>query len=197
MRKLAWTMALLAPMLTAQAAMASDRMLFSVYGGYGSGAYDFPGYDEVNGDTPVFGAAVGWQMDRILFLELGYMDLGEITETIVDPSNAPFLADSTVATTMLHASMGIEYPITRRVSFLTRIGVTGWQVEETYESVSGTSMDDDSGVDLIYGLGLRADLSKRVSATLEYQMTSMSPDLFDELPMLDYQMVTGGLHFAF
>lgn len=116
--------------------------------------------DDTSGAYGVFG---GYQVNKYLGAELGYVDLGKIdasasgsTETI-KARGFELLGVGTI-------------PINPRFEVYGKVGVFFWDVKD---SCTGTlcsfSSQDETGSDLTYGLGATFNFTKNVGARVQYQ----------------------------
>lgn len=116
--------------------------------------------DDSDTGFKIFG---GYRFNQNFALEGGYADLGESTFSIPG-----FASGQAEATTIFVHAIGM-LPITPTVSVYGKAGLHRWDAEETGQ-ITGTPFSvSDDGVDLTFGLGLQANLSKQFSVRLEWE----------------------------
>jgi OOP family OmpA-OmpF porin len=134
----------------------------------------FPGAncDEKDTTWKVF---AGYQINRNFALELGYIDLGEVS--VSDPTGRIGLA----ATAWEFVGIG-SIPIADRFFFFGKIGL--YRAETELNAAAGTLVvnADESNTDLTFGLGLRYDFTRNLGVRLEWQRYSdvKGPSILDE-----------------
>ncbi|WP_126452971.1 outer membrane beta-barrel protein [Sulfuriflexus mobilis] len=119
-------------------------------------------------------AFVGWQFHKNFAVELGYVDLGtyDIDTIITAPVSATFNGDADVDGYSL--SLVGSYPATDNFSVIGRLGAYFWDVNsQGTASVGATAVNlngDDSGTDIVLGVGAQYDFNKTIGIRAEYEV---------------------------
>jgi OOP family OmpA-OmpF porin len=122
----------------------------------------------------------GYQFTPNLAVEASYVDLGEINSefnaTILPDTLQTLLGDAAdihpyMATGFTVAAL-ISVDISQSGSVFGKVGLFNWDAEgNVEETASGQSVKfDDSGNDLVYGLGVKFDMNRQWSLLAEWEM---------------------------
>lgn len=122
--------------------------------------------DNTDTSWKIFG---GYQLNKNLGFELGYLNLGTLSSsaTYVTPAGSPVRASGD--------GDGFEFsvvgtlPVTETISIFGKVGVFVWNVDATATTSLRTVSVSDDGTDLTYGLGANWQFMKNVSARAEWQ----------------------------
>jgi hypothetical protein len=155
-------------------ASALHGLYFFVGGGSSNFGASGPQNATFNGtvdDTDsVFEAGVGFAVLDFLALEAGYCDPGKLTYD--GTSSGGDITGSIDVDGFEVAAVG-RYPLGPSVDAEARLGAFFWDGTETEHQDDGKggitdSSSDDDGVDLLYGLGLRAGLTPNIGGRIEW-----------------------------
>jgi uncharacterized repeat protein (TIGR01451 family) len=123
----------------------------------------------------------GFSFNRVVALEAAWVDLGEVSTRFgasVPPNQVDTILGDTLA---VHPALGQGAVLSavfrweavpERFSLYARTGLFAWSADIDVDVVSGATgsvSGDDSGVDLMYGLGLEWRLNPRWSLTGEWE----------------------------
>ncbi|HJW47154.1 MAG TPA: outer membrane beta-barrel protein [Lysobacter sp.] len=122
--------------------------------GIGQSSVDEGSYDDEDTAFSVFG---GYQFNKYLGLETGYVDFGKIEPQ----GNGAALEGDTAYLTAVGT-----LPITDKFSAYAKAGVHRWNVDDELTGLIGKN--DDSGTDPTYGLGAQYRLTDQVAIRGEY-----------------------------
>lgn len=120
------------------------------------------GCDDKDTAWKIFG---GYQFHRNIAVELGYVDMGEITASgtrLGLPASG-----SAEVTGIEFVALGI-IPFTPQFSGFVKAGGFRWDVDTSTAGAAEPRGSDD-GVDFTYGLGVRYDFTRNLAARLEFQ----------------------------
>lgn len=130
----------------------------------GLGGTGFAGScDDKDTAWKIFG---GYQFNRNLGAELGYVDLGEFT------ASGTFLGAP--ATASIEAK-GVELvgvgtiPFTPQLAAYGKAGIFRWDVDSSARVGAGAAAANDDGTDFTFGVGLKYDFTRNLAARLEFQ----------------------------
>jgi OOP family OmpA-OmpF porin len=143
--------------VTAFSANAQDKGFYAG-AGVGQSLVDEGSYDDEDTAFSVFG---GYQLNKYLGLETGYVDFGKIEPT----DNGTALESDTAYLTAVGT-----LPITDKFLAYAKAGVHSWNVDEEMPGLIGS---DDSGTDPTYGLGAQYRLTDKVALRGEYSRFEM------------------------
>ncbi len=135
----------------------------------------------------------GYQYNRYLGVEVGYVDLGEIDVDAITtaPTAATIKAD--VETQGVALSVVGSYPINDKFSVFGRVGAFYWDTEASAAAVvSGAvakASEDDDGIDLLFGAGAEYGFTRNIGVRLEWERYDVDGD--------DVDMISGNLLYRF
>ena len=132
--------------------------------------------DDTDNGWKVF---VGYEFTANLGVEVAYVDLGEVTSefgaTIAPADLQPLLSDAAaihpyMLTGATLAGVG-SIDITPSFAVFGKVGAFVWDAEGDVKEIgSGQLVDfDDSGTDLMYGLGVKLDINPQVTMRAEWE----------------------------
>jgi len=105
----------------------------------------------------------GYQFNPNGAVEIGYVDLGKLKATdsggLMLESKAHGFDLDFVGT----------LPLDDQIAVLARVGLFFWKVDLSGAAAAGSANRSGSGNDLTYGLGVKYDVSKKVSVRFEWQ----------------------------
>lgn len=155
---------LAAPLAQAQMTNILDESSGFYIGG-GLGRADPDGADE-NDAWKVYG---GWQLNKWLAAELGYMDFGESGFRATGPGGVPYSGDLETWGITAHAVGSLPLPIGAldRLSILGKIGTIYFE-QDTNASIPEFD-DDDDGFELAWGFGAQYTFSERLGVRAEWE----------------------------
>jgi OmpA-OmpF porin, OOP family len=119
--------------------------------------------DEEDSSWKIFG---GYQFNRHFAVELGYSDLGEVSET--EPTilgNVTGALKATVWDLVAVASM----PIADGFSIFGKVGLYRADTDFTASAIGLSVTESDSNTDLTFGVGARYDFTRNLGVRLEWQ----------------------------
>lgn len=100
----------------------------------------------------------GFELDRNLALEIGYVNFGEQTARGDSDGSGPYWTggEASVESQVDGLDFGLvgTLPISDELSLLARVGVLSWEGELTYEDPAFVEKYSDSGSDVFFGGGL-------------------------------------------
>jgi len=108
---------------------------------------------------------IGFQFNRVFGLELSYVDFGTYT------SSAPSLREHWSATGLDVSTVWLA-PVTPRFSFLGKIGLLDWSVDDHVDTPGFSGVASASGSNLSVGLGGQFRLSPWLNARFEWEQFS-------------------------
>jgi OOP family OmpA-OmpF porin len=119
-----------------------------------------PSVDESDTGFKIYG---GFQFNKYLGAEVGYVDLGKagVSGSVL---GVPFTGDAG-ATAWTFAGVG-TLPLNESFALFGKVGLANWKVNA---SASGFGSTDDSGTDAFFGIGGRYNLNKNWGLVLEYE----------------------------
>lgn len=129
---------------------------------------DFGSVDETYSKNKfTWGALLGWQFHPNFAVELGYLNLGKISETIPAGTDS---YDATMKATGWTASALASYPFADRWSVHARLGAVR-ATEKFSVSSGGTHLgsETDNTTELLYGAGVGVRLNDAAQLRLDYQ----------------------------
>ncbi|HEX7043747.1 MAG TPA: outer membrane beta-barrel protein [Burkholderiales bacterium] len=112
-----------------------------------------PGANVDDSDTgwKVFG---GYSFNELLAVEVGYVDFGEFSAA----------TGSWEATGINVSALG-TWPLGSEFSLLGKVGANRWDAERRLGATSG----DDTGTDILYGVGLQYDFTDQIGGRFEWE----------------------------
>ncbi len=135
---------------------------------------------------------LGISFNRFLGLEVSYLDGAELNGDIYF-SNSPLIVFE-----RNHAAKGLTLAFVPKlsagiVSFYGKLGLMRWDLDENIQTVK----DSDSGISLVYGIGMSIELGEHFALTGELKETSMDATMFDQDEEYELQILSLGARFAF
>lgn len=124
--------------------------------------------DEINGDDTAFEIGVGFAFSPYLSVEGSYQDFGKPYGYAGCPIDVlciaivPFSREEVSVDGWSVALRG-GLPITESLSAFGRLGFLSWDASASSQGLN------DSGTDLLYGVGIAADVSDRIGLQLSYE----------------------------
>jgi opacity protein-like surface antigen len=162
---------------------AESHGYISLSAGETEGDYNDQFVEFKDKDT-AFSLAIGSSLSDNANVEFGYTDYGSVS----DSGQLNFLPvfnlsyDLTLKTSAWPLSFRLKALVTESFDLYGRLGVAAWNSEIR----SGTSSEDDSGVDALYGVGASFVVTESLKISLEYQGLNIRPEFFDDERDLDY-----------
>ena len=115
-------------------------------------------------------AFVGYQFAPHAAVELGYSDHGEMSFTAESDGSGVSWVAGDVGTRFesegFSASIVGFLPLGVRWSIVGSLGIFAWETTETYTETGFISSEEQSGEDLVFGIGFEADLGREGAWTL-------------------------------
>jgi OOP family OmpA-OmpF porin len=166
---MAWCLAV-APLAATQAALAADPAA-GFYGGLGVGRnYTNLDTGTIAGSTDdkdtawkLFG---GYQFNRYLGVEAGYVDLGKAGVSGTSGGNP---AAASFDSTVWQASAVGSYPLSQQFAVTGKLGVARADTEISGNIGAAPIATTDHNTAPTYGLGLRYDVNKNVGVRAEWE----------------------------
>lgn len=100
----------------------------------------------------------GYRFNPYFGYEIGYADLGKITQTLAG------FAPATFESTAIDVVLFVALPIGQDFSFFVKGGVFRWDVDSP-----GFATTSSHGEDTTYGFGMHYNLTRNLALRLEYQ----------------------------
>ena len=136
----------------------------------------------------------GFQLNPNAALEFGWVDLGEATikgtDSFFGTTNATWKADG-----LYVAGIG-SIPVGSAASFFGKIGLFRWKADLKIDTDFGFASDDDSGTDLLFGIGASFNLGSSAALRLEWERFSDVGDS-SSVGQSDVDMLSASLLFRF
>lgn len=125
-----------------------------------------PTVDDSDSGFKIYG---GFQFNKHLGAEVGYVDGGKATfgGSIPSLGIGPFTGDLSV-TAITFAAVG-TLPLNEQFALFGKVGLAAWDAKANVSAAALAGSADDSGTDLLYGIGARYNLNKNWGITLEYE----------------------------
>lgn len=179
----------------------------------GSAEYDndeIPGFSTDDSDTG-FSAGIGYEFNKYIAVEAGYLDLGETSLNGSDTVSGTLYGSSYTISGTLNAEAEVDgfylgpqvsFPVTDAFDLYAKAGVFFWDLDVsaafsgslTYEgtvySGSGTATYSDDGEDLYYGLGASYDVTDTFTVRADWTR-------YDDVSDTDIDYYSAGLVFRF
>ena len=121
-------------------------------------------YDTMDDSSAGFSIYGGYHINEVLAVDVGWTDLGDVTNTGSDAEVSAFYVDI----------LG-KLPLGTDLTAFGKLGLAKWD----YEGTQGSSTDSDSDVDVLFGLGLDYDVSGKSAVRFGVDFYSMEPTLFN------------------
>ena len=115
---------------------------------------------------------IGYQMEKWLAIELGYVDLGKVTTTIAGTTNDVNTYLDTASAVHPTTASGWTFnfvmrkAVHERVDLLARFGALAWRADYTLVSATASRSFRDDGMDITLGLGLEMHASPHLPVRL-------------------------------
>ena len=121
--------------------------------------------DDSDGSTSIFG---GYQFNRHLAAEAGYVDLGD-SATLDSDNGGGLLTHTTQETTGIGVTGIGRYALSEQWAVLGKFGMFLWDSDINFSNILGAQLSaSDSGTDLTYGLGANYRFDERLSLRLAW-----------------------------
>lgn len=143
--------------------------------------------------TTVLNAAVGWQFNPGIALELSYNDLGKF------PGPTPAFTDFDL--TGVAASVVGHLPISTDIAFFARAGLIWWSADSSFfffgrnSGINQTGILNFSESDFLLGLGASYELSEELEVDLEFNHYDFgfpsNPSFNNTQALRQYSTLTG------
>lgn len=171
--------------LCASPVMAKEGLMLGL--GAGKGELDLDeGSNFPNADTDdedgTRNALIGYRVGDGLAFELGYHDLGEF-----EVSNGLTSLSGETDSVSLSALLGL--PLTERFSIFGRAGFHHWNVDTRSTAFGPRTNDEANGTDVMYGAGIRGEISEMAAIRLQYDVMKLS-DEEDDADIGDYDVAS-------
>lgn len=158
--------------LCSSSVMAKEGLMLGV--GAGKGEIDLDeGSNFSNADTDdedsTRNAFIGYRVGDGLAFELGYHDLGEF-----EVSNGLTTLNGETDSVSLSALVGL--PLTERFSLFGRAGFHHWNVDTQSNLFGPRTRDEANGTDVMYGAGIRGEISENAAVRLQYDVMKLSEE---------------------
>ncbi|MBB3046177.1 opacity protein-like surface antigen [Litorivivens lipolytica] len=127
-------------------------------------------------------ALIGYRVGDALSFELGYHDLGEF-----EISNGLSTLSGETESVSLSALLGL--PLTRHFSIFGRAGFHHWTVDTASNAFGPRERDEADGTDVMYGAGVRGELTESFAIRLQYDKLKLS-DEEDDADIGDYDVAS-------
>ena len=109
----------------------------------------------------------GLQLNPNAALEFGFVKLGDAT---IDGTDSVFGNTKTTVEADGFFVAGVGFiPLGRNASLMAKAGLFKWSADLTIDTSIGSAAEDDSGVDLLFGLGAVFDLSRNIALRVEWE----------------------------
>ena len=166
-------------------AWAKDGLMLGVGAGKGELKLDegsnFSNADKDDEDSTK-NAFIGYRAGDGLAFQLGYHDLGEFSI-----SNGLTTIDGETDSVSLSALLGL--PLTERFSIYGRAGFHHWTVETRSNVFGPRDRDEANGTDLMYGAGIRGEITEEFAIRLQYDKMKLSEEE-DDTDIGDYDVAS-------
>lgn len=166
-------------------AYAKDGLVLGLGAGKGELQLDegsnFPNSDTDDEDSTK-NAFIGYRDGDALSFELGYHDLGEF-----EVSNGLTTLSGETDSVSLSALLGL--PLTERFSIFGRAGFHHWTVETASNAFGPRDRDEANGTDVMYGAGIRGEITENAAIRLQYDKMKLS-DEEDDADIGDYDVAS-------
>ena len=177
---------LMLAMLSDTAIAQSDFYVFGTFGNTNSDI-SFNAQNRIDGDNDSYALGAGYTVNRNLSLEVAYEDFGNQNATTNCPpdfSCVTLVLPLTTEADLKAISLSVigSIPLTDRFEVFGQVGIARWDVD--YKGIS--SAFDDSGEDLLYGLGLSWSADDHWKIVAEYVKVD-----------LDFDTASVGLRYQF
>jgi OOP family OmpA-OmpF porin len=126
-----------------------------------------PTVDDSDSGFKIYG---GFQFNKHLGAEVGYVDAGKATfsgSAIPSLGIGAFTGDVKV-TAITFAGVG-TLPLNESFALFGKLGLAAWDAKASASVAGFAGSADDSGTDLLYGVGARYNLNKNWGLVLEFE----------------------------
>ena len=126
-----------------------------------------PVTDESDTGFKIYG---GFQFNKHLGAEVGYIDAGKATfsGTAIPSLGIGAFSGDVKVTAITFAGVG-TLPLNESFALTGKLGLAAWDVKASANVAGVAGSIDDSGTDLLYGIGARYNLNRNWGITLEYE----------------------------
>lgn len=165
---------LLSAVLSSTAAAQDNLYVFGALGSTNSNVA-LGGLNRVDDDNTSYSVGAGYAFTTNLSLEVAYQDFGRHDgETDCPPGFACLVIPVSARADLTGVSLAVvgSADLTDRLSAYGKIGFFSWDVE--FEGFS--SAFDDSGEDVLYGVGLKWSIDDRWKVFAEYERVELDVD---------------------
>ncbi|HWM42885.1 MAG TPA: outer membrane beta-barrel protein [Burkholderiales bacterium] len=186
------------------AALALSATQASAQGGYIGGSIGQSDIDDeitsglINGSQSVDGKDTAWKIfggfmfNRHFGLEVGYVDLGEVSYSGTTDAFGPIepVTDGKVEVWGLNISAIGALPVTEQFSVFGKLGLFFWDAEANDTTGGLPFSAQDDGADLSFGVGLSYNFTRNLGVRAEWEM-------FQKVSDADASLVSVGLLWRF
>lgn len=137
----------------------------------------------------------GNQFSPNVAVEFGYVDLGEFKASGTDS----FLGSTSLdlEATGFNVALAGFLPVGNTVNLLGKVGLFLWDLDASASSsVFGSGSTNESGTDLMFGLGASFDIGKTIAVRIEWERFADVGDE-DETGQSDVDLLSASLVFRF
>ncbi len=171
---------------------------------------DLAGFDVDDTDIG-YSVGIGYEFNKYLAFEAGYINLGEVTATATGNysgtyNGAPFTATGTVnleaETDGFYFGPQVSFPVTDRLDLYAKVGLFSWDVDVkaiasgsltyggTVYAGSSEATASDDGTDVYFGAGLSYDVTDIITVKADWTR-------FNDVSDTDIDFIAAGLVFKF
>ena len=128
------------------------------------------GFDAISGSDSSKGIRAGFYLNRIIGVEINYVDYGVSEDSLVDSFGDTIT--NTLDTRMTGVGLQGVLPLGHKVRLIGRAGIAAWDLrfsERDSAFPRDVFVDDTEGADAYFGLGLRFDIEDNVRIAVEYE----------------------------
>jgi OOP family OmpA-OmpF porin len=102
----------------------------------------------------------GYDFNQYVGVEVGYVDLGK-TDFSAESEGGPSWSPGKVSTEFEGNGATLtgrgRLPLSERWALFAKLGIFRWNTKETFRESYGTTVDENSGTDAVYGAGVEYD----------------------------------------
>ena len=140
---------------------------------------------------------IGYQFNKYISLEGGYVDFGESESTYTFAGLPNNFAHAEIDG--FYSNALFSFPVHEKVSIFGKFGILFWDIELTDGINNGLEIvefeTDDDGTDYFFGAGIQAKITKHISARAEYEFYKDVGD--SSIGKTDIEMYSASLIFHF